>query len=246
MPPRRNKEKFQQLTKFERGIIIGLREGGFSYHVTGARVQRNSSTGMRVWKQRTDEHRTTRKTGRGRWKVTSAHKDRHLLRMAVNDCTASSRQLAARWSTATGYPSRQTIDGCVCNRLMSTEPCKQIGTKLSFQMNPASVCGDHNGRIRVRRYAGKCCLSECIIERHSDLTPGVMVWGAISNHGQSDLLRIEGNLNSNRNVREVLQPEVVPFLQGVPGAIFQQVNALPHVAKTVHDFCSAQHMQLFP
>ncbi|GFU51897.1 uncharacterized protein TNCV_3734061 [Trichonephila clavipes] len=28
--------------------------------------------------------------------------DRHLLRMAVNERTASSRQLAARWSTATG------------------------------------------------------------------------------------------------------------------------------------------------
>ncbi|PRD30897.1 UNVERIFIED_CONTAM: hypothetical protein NCL1_25013 [Trichonephila clavipes] len=57
---------------------------------------------MRVWKQRTDKHRTTRKTGSGQWKVTSARYDRHLLRMAVNDRTASSRQLAARWSTATG------------------------------------------------------------------------------------------------------------------------------------------------
>ncbi|GFX56511.1 transposable element Tc1 transposase [Trichonephila clavipes] len=83
-------------------MIIDLREGGFSYHVTGARVQRNSSTVMRVWKQWTDEHRTARKTGSGRRKVTLAHKDRPLLLMAVNDCTASSRQLAARWSTATG------------------------------------------------------------------------------------------------------------------------------------------------
>ncbi|GFW71852.1 transposable element Tcb2 transposase [Trichonephila clavipes] len=57
---------------------------------------------MRVWKQCTDEHRTTRKTCSGRRKVTSAHDDRHLLRMVGNDRTASSRQLAARWSTATG------------------------------------------------------------------------------------------------------------------------------------------------
>ena len=34
--------------------------------------------------------------------MTSTSDDRHLLRMAVNDHTASSRQLAARWSTATG------------------------------------------------------------------------------------------------------------------------------------------------
>ncbi|GFX81431.1 HTH_Tnp_Tc3_2 domain-containing protein [Trichonephila clavipes] len=70
--------------------------------------------------------------------------------MAVNDHTASSRQFAARWSTATAVLisassvcrrlSRQTIDGCVYNGLMSTEPAKLIGTKLSFHMNHASVC----------------------------------------------------------------------------------------------------------
>ncbi|GFX98914.1 uncharacterized protein TNCV_1504901 [Trichonephila clavipes] len=34
---------------------------------------------------------------------------------------------------------------------------------------------DHDGRIRVRRCAGERCLPECVIERHSGLTPGVMV-----------------------------------------------------------------------
>ncbi|GFV46125.1 transposable element Tcb2 transposase [Trichonephila clavipes] len=38
-------------------------------------------------------------------------------------------------------PSRNTIDGCGCNGLMSTEPGKLIVTKLSFQMNHASICG---------------------------------------------------------------------------------------------------------
>ncbi|GFU93902.1 transposable element Tcb2 transposase [Trichonephila clavipes] len=57
---------------------------------------------MLFWKQWTDEDRTTRKTGSGRWKVMSARDDRHLLRMAMKDHTASSRQLATRWSTATG------------------------------------------------------------------------------------------------------------------------------------------------
>ncbi|GFU68981.1 hypothetical protein TNCV_3398681 [Trichonephila clavipes] len=73
-----------------------------------------------------------------------------------------------------------------------------------------------------------------------------MVWGAISYHGLFNLLRIEGNRNSNRYVREVLQPEVVRFLQGIPEAIFQRDMARPHVAKTVRDFCSAQHMKFLP
>ncbi|PRD25438.1 UNVERIFIED_CONTAM: hypothetical protein NCL1_40943 [Trichonephila clavipes] len=72
-----------------------------------------------------------------------------------------------------------------------------------------------------------------------------MVWAEISYHGRSNLIRIEGDLNRNRYVREVLQPEIFPYLQDIPGAIFQD-NAHPHVVKTVQDFCSAQHMQLLP
>ncbi|GFV58999.1 transposable element Tcb2 transposase [Trichonephila clavipes] len=82
---------------------------------------------------------------------------------------------------------------------------------------------DHDGCIRVRRYADEHCLPDCIIERHSGLTR-VMVWGAISYHGRSRLLRMEG----------------------ISGAIFQQHNAYPLVAKTVRVFCSAKPMQLLP
>ncbi|GFW68654.1 uncharacterized protein TNCV_530081 [Trichonephila clavipes] len=72
-----------------------------------------------------------------------------------------------------------------------------------------------------------------------------MVWGAISYHGRSNLLRIEGNLNSNRYVREALQPQVIPFLEEIPGAIFQQDNVRPYVAKTVRDFCSPNTYTFF-
>ncbi|GFV57648.1 uncharacterized protein TNCV_3132361 [Trichonephila clavipes] len=57
---------------------------------------------------------------------------------------------------------------------------------------------EHDGRIRVRRYARERGLPKCVIKRHSDLTPGVMY------------------------------------------------NARLHVAKTVRDFCSAQHVQFLP
>ncbi|GFX54099.1 transposable element Tc1 transposase [Trichonephila clavipes] len=123
MPSRRNKEKFQQLTEFERGRIIGLREGGFSYHAIGARVQRNSSTVMRAWKQWTYVHRTTRKTGCGRRKVTSARDDRHQIHIAVNDPTASSRQLAACWSTVTGV---LMSDSSIHRRLLHRGFCARM------------------------------------------------------------------------------------------------------------------------
>ncbi|GFU63417.1 hypothetical protein TNCV_44631 [Trichonephila clavipes] len=68
---------------------------GASVQLRRARVKRNSSTVMRVRKQWPNEHRITRKTGNGLWMVTSTPDDRHLLHMAVNDCTASTRKLVA-------------------------------------------------------------------------------------------------------------------------------------------------------
>ncbi|XP_071042100.1 uncharacterized protein [Parasteatoda tepidariorum] len=102
MPLRRKRARFQQLTEFERGRIIDLREAGLSHRTVAARVQRNRSTVMRVWKQLTDECQTTRKSGSGPRNVTSARNDRHLVRMELTDRTAPSRQLAAQWSIATG------------------------------------------------------------------------------------------------------------------------------------------------
>ncbi|GFV06879.1 transposable element Tc1 transposase [Trichonephila clavipes] len=55
--------KFEQISEFERGRIVGLREAGLSYRAVAARVQRNSSTIMRVSKQWTDEGRTARNPG---------------------------------------------------------------------------------------------------------------------------------------------------------------------------------------
>ena len=81
------------------------------------------------------------------------------------------------------------------------------------------------GRICVQRYAGESNLRACILQRHRGPTPSVMVWGAIGYNIWSHLLCIEGNLNSNRYIREVLQPEALPLLQATPHAIFQQDNA---------------------
>ena len=102
MPPLRQKEVFQQCTEIERGRIIELRERGLFYRPIAARVQRNSSTVMRVWKRWTDKHQTTEKTSNEQQKVSSVRDDRHLFCMTVNYRTASSRQLESRWSNATG------------------------------------------------------------------------------------------------------------------------------------------------
>ena len=73
-----------------------------------------------------------------------------------------------------------------------------------------------------------------------------MVWEAIGYNMGSRLLRIEGNLNSNRYIREVLQPEVLPLLQATPHTIFQQDNAQPHVTRIVQAFFQRRRVSLLP
>ena len=61
---------------------------------------------------------------------------------------------------------------------------------------------------------------------------------------RSYFLLIEGNLNSNRYIREVLQPGVLPLLQATPHAIFQLDNAQPHVARIVQTFFQRRRVSL--
>ncbi|GFW45021.1 transposable element Tcb2 transposase [Trichonephila clavipes] len=49
-----------------------------------------------------------------------------------------------------------------------------------------------------------------------------------------------------RYIKEVLQPQAIPFLEGLPGAVFQQDNVRPHVAKTVKSYLHSQQVQLLP
>ncbi|GFS53300.1 transposable element Tc1 transposase [Trichonephila clavipes] len=58
-----------------------------------------------------------------------------------------------------------------------------------------------------------------------------MVWGASAYDSTSPLVRIQGTLNAQRYVQNVLHPVAIPYLQGLPNAIFQQDNAHPHTSR---------------
>ncbi|KFM62927.1 Transposable element Tcb1 transposase, partial [Stegodyphus mimosarum] len=47
-------------------------------------------------------------------------------------------------------------------------------------------------------------------------------------------------------ISEVLEPVVLPYLQGLPTAIFQQDNARPHVACIVQGFLINRQIELLP
>ncbi|GFY19601.1 transposable element Tcb1 transposase [Trichonephila clavipes] len=73
-----------------------------------------------------------------------------------------------------------------------------------------------------------------------------MVWVDIGYHSLTPLVRITGTLNSQRYISEVLEPVVLPYLQGLATAIFQQDNARPHDARIIQRFFVNHQVELLP
>ncbi|GFV03970.1 transposable element Tcb1 transposase [Trichonephila clavipes] len=84
------------------------------------------------------------------------------------------------------------------------------------------------------------------MHHHTGTTACIMVWGGIGYHSRTPLVRIASTLNSQRCISEVLEPVVLPYLQGLATAIFQQDNAQPHVERIVQRFFVNHQIELFP
>ncbi|GFV01590.1 transposable element Tcb1 transposase [Trichonephila clavipes] len=76
--------------------------------------------------------------------------------------------------------------------------------------------------------------------------PGIMLWGGIGYHSRTAVVRIPGTLNSQRYISEILEPVVLPYLQGLVTAIFQQDKERPPVARIVQTFFVNHQIQLLP
>ncbi|GFT81661.1 transposable element Tcb2 transposase [Trichonephila clavipes] len=101
-----------------------------------------------------------------------------------------------------------------------------------------------DNHVRVWRCPGERYNSPLTVLRHTARTDSVMVWKAIAYHSRSTLIVMRGNLTGHSYVDDILRHHVRPFLNSVPGEIFQQDNARPHTAKVAQDFL--RHFQTFP
>ncbi|GFT80454.1 hypothetical protein TNCV_5122041 [Trichonephila clavipes] len=66
MPLRRNRRQYEQLTDFDRGRIIGLREAGWSNRRIGRTLGRSDMVVARCWQQWITEGRVYRRGGTSR------------------------------------------------------------------------------------------------------------------------------------------------------------------------------------
>ena len=94
-----------------------------------------------------------------------------------------------------------------------------------------------DGRRRVWCRRGEQHL-ECCVQLVTAFGGGsVMVWVGITLTNKTHLIQINGNLNSNRYVAEILRLRVVPYATGIGnGFILMDDNACPHRGRVVTEF----------
>ncbi|UYV81273.1 Transposase [Cordylochernes scorpioides] len=136
------------------------------------------------------------------------------------------------------------------NRRQRLEWCRARSTwmtewhRVVFLDESRFCLSSDSRRVRVWRRRGERSNPAAIVERPTVRQRGIMVWGAIAYDSRSPLLRIQGTMTAQRYVDNVLRPVTLPYLQGVPNALYQQDNARPHTARISQQ--ALQDVQMLP
>ncbi|GFX20900.1 transposable element Tcb2 transposase [Trichonephila clavipes] len=219
IPLRRNRRQYEQLTDFDRGRIIGLREAGWSNRRIGRHLGRSDMVVARCWQQWITEGRVYR---RGGHPVPS----RETIRRRLTEVGLRSRRPLRRLPLTPHYRQCR-LDFCRPRATWSVTDWRRV--IFSDESRFSLSADDH--RTRVWRRTGQRSDPAFIVERHTAISQGVTVWGAISWDTRSSLVVLQGTLTARRYVDDILTPIVLPMLSSRPGAIYQQDNARPHTAR---------------
>ncbi|UYV81055.1 hypothetical protein LAZ67_19002666 [Cordylochernes scorpioides] len=162
---------------------------------------------------------------------------RTITRRLVANCLHSCRPL--RRLPLTPPNRRQRLEWCRARSTWMTE-----WHRVVFSDESRFCLSSDSRRVRVWRRRGERSNPAAIVERPTVRQRGIMVWGAIAYDSRSPLLRIQGTMTAQRYVDDVLRPVTLPYLQGVPNALYQQDNARPHTARISQQ--ALQDVQMLP
>ncbi|GFS90024.1 transposable element Tcb1 transposase [Trichonephila clavipes] len=238
MSRRKLRPAFDQVSEFDRGRIVVYRDCGLYFREIGSRVGRNQTTVMRICECLMQESTMDRRGRSHPPHSTTSREDRQIVRMAEMDRSVTSRTIAHHIESVTHHSvSARTVRRRLQQRGLSTRR-PLLGLPLT----------------QNQRHLRRQCLETTRREDAEQLpyapstgpAPDIMVWGGIGYHSRTPLVRIAGSLNSQRYISEVLEPVVLPYLQGLAAAIFQPDNAQPYAARIVQRFVVNHQIECFP
>ncbi|UYV63635.1 hypothetical protein LAZ67_2005108 [Cordylochernes scorpioides] len=269
MPGHRKRRQFKQTDAFTRGMVIGLKRAGWSIRQIAADTHIGASTVHRLWRRWLEQGNVAIYRNVGATRVTSARVDRRILRQAVAapqaTCTAILQHVQDTLDHS--ISTRTIFHRLVANGLHSCRPlirlpltppnrrqhlewCRARSTwmtewhRVVFSDESRFCLSSDSRRVRVWRRREERSNPAAIVERPTVRQRGIMVWGAIAYDSRSPLLRIQGTMTAQRYVDDVLRPVILPYLQGVPNALYQQDNARPHTARISQQ--ALQGVQMLP
>ncbi|UYV82218.1 hypothetical protein LAZ67_21001362 [Cordylochernes scorpioides] len=248
MPGHRKRRQFRKKDAFTKGMVIGLKRAGWSIRQIAADTHLGASTVHRLWRRWLEQGNVAINRNVGATRVTSARVDRRILRQAVAapqaTCTAilqhvqdtldhsiSTRTISRRL-VANGLHSCRPLRRLPLtppNRRHRLEWCRARSTwmtewhRVVFSDESRFCLSSDSRRVRVWRRRGERSNPAAIVER-----PTVR----------------QRHYDSQRNVDDVLRPVTLPYLQGVPNALYQQDNARPHTARISQQ--ALQDVQMLP
>ncbi|GFT02106.1 transposable element Tcb2 transposase [Trichonephila clavipes] len=227
MPLRRFRSQYEQLSQFERGRIIGMMEAGWSARRVARQLGHTDCVVRRCWDKWIREMSFTRKPGSGSPRQTSRREDRYI-RLAEGHL-GSRRPLRVLPLTPTHR--RLHLEWCRARGNWTAAKWNQVVFSDESRFNLSS---DDN-LVHVWRPRGERLNPAFGLKRHTAPTARIMIWGPIAYNTRSPLVLIRGIMAAQRYVHDILQPHVLPFMQRLPGVIFQQDNARPYTARVSQD-----------
>ncbi|GFX78789.1 transposable element Tcb2 transposase [Trichonephila clavipes] len=207
MQLRRFRRQYEQLSQFERGRIVGMMEAGRVARQLG---RSDCVANVAPTLGAPGASRTIRR------RLAEGHlgSRRPLCKLALRP---THRRLCLEWCRARG-----NCTAAEWNQVVFSDESR-------FNIS----CDDN--RVRVWRPRGERLNPALALQQHTASTAGVMVWGAIAYNRWLPLVLIRGTMTDQRYAHDILQPHVMPLMQRLPGAIFQQVNVRPHTAMVSQD-----------
>ncbi|GFW37601.1 transposable element Tc1 transposase [Trichonephila clavipes] len=240
MPGKRARRRFSQLSEFERGLIIGMKTAGWLTRRVAGHVDRSQCSVRNCWEQWTREGTHARKTGSGATRKTTRREDRRIVRQALVDPTVTRSTIRADVGVAI-VP--QTISRHLAEaNLKSKRPFRALPLTPEHRQLRLQWC-QARSMWNVTDWQNVAFSDESLFVSGKD-DNRVRVWRHLAYDSRSTLIVMRGTLTGQRYFDDILRPHVGPFLNGLPGAIFQQDNTRPYTARVAKDFLL--HFQTLP
>lgn len=258
----------------KRSTAITLRNEGYSYRQIASKLGGGvTHSGIRKLVERFQETGSIEnKAGKGRKRATTPQDDRRIVRLALQNRKLTAVDINKVISDSDVLVSDRTIR----NRLIQAGLKARIPRKKPFlnkqqrqrrlvwarehlhwtsdmwkqvlwsDETQISAMGSTVGRY-VRRRSGEDYLPDC-------LTPTtkhplrVMVWGCMNRTSVGRLQVLDGNINADRYINQVLIPKMLPSASDIFGQgqdfIFQQDGAPCHTAKKCVEWFTSNNIRV--